>query len=360
MTCHPGPLVAVLLAVSVIPASGAGAQAVDTDSLRRAYRAEAEATARRVAEAATVFANRQLAAERRLAAVAGIGGFDRARDVEATTAIVFEPSEPGAVRVRAVELVAQRAAIDESLRDRLIDLLERQETPRDLRRAIMDGVAAALFSWHPAPTEPDRVTAALRRLARDPDPEVRRLALRVLAAHGDTEARQLLERGLLSPGDALLPPVEAVLLLGLSDPAPHYPVLRRVLARPPDAQTRVAAVRLLAGDAESREQLDRILQDSREALEVRQAALGALAVGDPMGFPHRVLVLVGDEAVPRDLRVRAIKTVEVQRTSRDSRAIGARRQDEFDRRMRQLLADSRDQAVRAAADRYVRRTSSAQ
>ena len=359
MTRHLTPVVAALLVLTVVPNYAAGAQAPDPDSLRRAYRAQAEATSRRVADAAAAFANRQLSAEQRLAAVVGIAGFDRADDVARTVTILFDRAEPEPIRIRAVQLVAATAAGNEPLLIRLLDLAELRAEPVELRRATMVELEGALFSWHPH-TAPDRVTPVLRRLMRDPDAAIRRPALRVLAARGDAEALGVLERGLLTPGGAVVPPGEAVPLLASSDPSRHYAGLRRVLAEPPDLRTRVMAIRLLAGDAGSRALLTRILHGSAEPVEAREAALGALATGDAQGLAERVLPLVSDDAAPRDLRVRTIKTMELLRTTRDHTVIAGRRLDEFDRQMERLAAEARDPGVRAAAGDYLRRTRSPQ
>lgn len=347
---------ATLLVASSTFAAAASAQVIDTDSLRAAYRAQAEETAREVAAAAAVFTNPQLPPAQRLAAVAAVAAFEDEAAVERTIAIVFDPAEPVAVRARAVQLIGSRAAVDHALLIRLLELAAQPDQPLELRRATMVELEAALFSWHAGHDGQDRVLPLLRRLAQDPDPQVRRPALRVLAAHGDDEALRLLEQGLRSPDAALLPPAEAVRLLGLVDPAAHYPVLRQILDRPPDPDTRIAAIRMLAGDAGSRDRITRILLDPAERLVPRQAALAALAAGDPQGFPPLVLPLVGDESAPRDLRLRAITTVELHRTTRDQAALRARRADPFDRRIEQLAETSADAQVRAAATRYLTRT----
>jgi len=88
-----------------------------------------------------------------------------------------------------------------------------------------------------------------------------------------------------------------------------------------------------------------------------QAALGALAAGDPAGLPQNVVPVVADESAPSDLQVRAIKSVEITRTSRDPRVF-ARAPDEFDRVMERLAIRSAAAAVQAAARNYLVRTRS--
>jgi hypothetical protein len=68
---------------------------------------------------------------------------------------------------------------------------------------------------------------------------------------------------------------------------------------------------------------------------------------------------VADEAAPADLRVRAIKAVEITRTSRDPRVVG-RAADEFDRAVERVAERSAVAAVRGAARRYLVRTRATQ
>jgi hypothetical protein len=88
---------------------------------------------------------------------------------------------------------------------------------------------------------------------------------------------------------------------------------------------------------------------------MRQAALGALVAGDPAGLPRHVLPVVGDEAAPLDLRLRALTAVELARTSRDPRVF-ARAADDFDQQMERLSTRSTSTEMRAAARRYLART----
>jgi hypothetical protein len=63
---------------------------------------------------------------------------------------------------------------------------------------------------------------------------------------------------------------------------------------------------------------------------------------------QQALAVVADEAAPVDLRLRAIKVVEIARTSRDPK-VCARAPDEFDGLMERLAEGSPSQAVGEAA-----------
>ncbi len=333
-------------------AGGALGQAVNTDSLRRARRAEIERYRAQAAAAAAVFLDRTRAPAERLAAVRETSGFVEPQQVDGCVAVALNQAEPIAVRVRALQLVGHRVDADTSVAQRVFVIATDTTAPAELRSEAVTQLALASFAL------PQSFVRPLRAAARDPDIRIRRSALRALAGHGDPPTLDMLAAGLSSPTEALLPPSEAVQLLGLKDPAPFYPLLHRLMLQPPDSATRLVAIQLLGRYGPSRGTIALFLRDSKEAPAVRQAALGALAAGDPRGLPQQVLPVVADEAAPLDLRLRAIKAVEVARTSRDPKVF-ARAPDAFDRLMERLAERSPSLAVREAARTYLSRTRSA-
>jgi len=345
-----------LLLLAISPALAAG-QAVNTDSLRNVERAAIERDRVRVASAATIFLDRARPAVARLAAVRGIAAFAEQQHLDGAARVALDSSEPQTIRVRALQLAGHRAGVDTTFSRRLFALVSDSAASADLRLAAVTQLAFALFGSFSAHTQLDSFLAALRAAARDPDIRIRRTALRALAGQGDRPGLSLLQEGLVSPRAALLPPDEAVQLLGLKDPSPFYELLRQLVRQPSDSATRVAAIRLLGGDSTSRDALVQVLRDTREGLAARQAALGALAAGDPRGLPQHAVPVVADEAAPPDLRVLAIKAVEITRTSRDPRVF-ARAPDEFDRVVERLAERAPAGAVRDAARTYLARTRS--
>jgi hypothetical protein len=325
------------------------------DSVRQAYRVQIEQYRRAVAAAAAGFTDAARPEAQRLAAVREIATFDEPEHVDAGVRIAFDPAEPLAVRVRALELVGHQGGADPGLLLRLLAVAADSGTALPLRRAAMAQVEPRLFAFHPGHDGQGAATAALRRIARDPDLHLRRPALRGLGVTGDAEVLRSLESGLRSEGPPPLPAMEAVQVLGMAGPADHFPVLRQVLAESRDADARIAAIHLLGGDGESRGRLAAVLQDAGESLDARTAALGALLAGDPQGFPRHVLPVVGDESAPAELRVRAIKIMEMRRTTRDA-AVLRRQADDFDRTVERVAGASRDADVQAAVRSYLTRT----
>ncbi|HEV2146277.1 MAG TPA: hypothetical protein VGR37_02580 [Longimicrobiaceae bacterium] len=68
--------------------------------------------------------------------------------------------------------------------------------------------------------------------------------------------------------------------------------------------------------------------------------------------------VVADESAPADLRIRAIREMELRRTSRDVAVVVRRQQDAFDALVVRLAERSANLEVRGAAGRYVVRTRS--
>jgi hypothetical protein len=329
-------------------------QAVNADSIRGAQQTQVTRYRAQVADAARVFLDGSRTASDRLDAVRDLPSFLEQQQLAGGLRVALAANEPSAIRVRALQLLGD---IDESalVARRIAAIALDAGAPGDVRAEAVRQLAARSFELEGKPPE---IVAALRSGARDPDIEVRRTALRALAGHSDTVALRLLRAGLESPANAPLPPAEAVTLLGLANPSPHFDLFNRIMTQSPDSQARAAAVGLLGAHDRSRVQLVVILRNPREPSLVRHAALGALGAGDPANFAEYVLPVVADEAAPVELRLRGIAFLEMSRTSRDP-GIFARAADDFDRLMVRLRDRSPSSRIRSAAQTYLARTRSA-
>jgi HEAT repeat protein len=274
----------------------------------------------------------------------------RGRPVVSRNSKDRDRNESPAIRTRALQLVGDRVQTDTSFGKDVAGIVLDTNEPGSLRSEGVIQLSRSSFSMH---DQPSQFVAALRLVASDPDPQIRRHAIRALA---DKEVLRMLESG-LETGSSPLPPSEAATLLGLVDPAPYFDLFRKLEPQPPDQATRLVAIRRLARDQQSRGALGKILRDRNESAEARDAALSALAAGDPSGFPSAVVEVISDESEPVDLRIKAIKAVEISRTSRDPKIYG-RSADAFDRAVERLAASSPNAAVQQAARIFLDRTKS--
>jgi hypothetical protein len=158
----------------------------------------------------------------------------------------------------------------------MLDVLRDKEQPIEVRFAALQSLGAAGFSSPDFAAIQGDYIAALREVATDADPEMRRRALGILAREKDGFALKKLLDGLKNPAEALLPPEKALQLLGSDIHTDAYPVAREILKNPPNPTARREALRLLASDASSAPTFESILQDKKETPEIRQISAAAL------------------------------------------------------------------------------------
>jgi HEAT repeat protein len=322
--------------------------------MRAAQQAEIERHRTQVSAGAARFLDRSNPVNERLSAVEDSPGFIEPEQVASAILIVTDPNQPAAIRIRALQLVGDRLQSDTSFTRQVAAIVMSSGASEPLRSEAVLQLAHSSFDIHHRPVEH---VEALRIGARDRDLRVRRAAIRALAGHGDEVVLQMLAAELDSAPGTSLPPSETASLLGLKDPAPFYPLLSRLLRQAPDSATRLVAIRLLAGHQPSRGAITRILRDRRESDSARHAALGAVAAGDPKELPMLLVPVVADEGEPVDLRVRAIKAVEISRTSRDPKVF-TRSPDDFDTLMERLAATSPNAAIQQSSRAFLARTRS--
>jgi hypothetical protein len=316
--------------------------------------AEIEARQQQSAQAARVFADRSRPEQERAAAARGVDAFLSPEDVSAVSRVFLDRSESPLVRSLALSRIGHAIDRNPALLTEILSLAGSPQTPEVLRDQAAAALADLSFSSLSIRERSAEILPALRSLTRDPDEDLRRLAFGILAAHGDDFAQQRLIECLRSPGTSPLPPQECVRLLGLQLHGDAYPILHQILLRPPDEATRVEAIRLLGGYAESRQQLLGILNSRSESGAARMAALGTLHANDPEHFSAIALPVIRDESAAPELRIYGIQAV------RHRRATAAREQRKlaeaaaFDDAVREVARTSKSEAVRRAALEYLR------
>jgi hypothetical protein len=208
-------------------------------------------------------------------------------------------------RVAALNRLGSAACDDPDVFAGTIGLLRDTATPLPVRLAALGALQAASFSAASFGARRPTYLAALRAIARDPEPELRQRVLGLLAREGDGRVQQLLLAGLEDPAQALVPPEKALQLLSYDPKAEAYPMARRIVAHPPNAEAKREALRLLAADAKSVTTFERILTDKSELVDIRQLAATALQAL----APDRLQTLA------RDIVLDAGESPELQATS---------------------------------------------
>ena len=182
------------------------------------------------------------------------------------------------VKDRVAALAAIPLAVtenDENLQA-VLDVLRNQSEPVEVRLAALQSLAAAAFSVVAFESCRSDYIATLREVADDPDPEIRQRVLGILSREKDGFAQKRLLEGLKNPAKALVPPAKALQLLSYDVHAEAYAVARAVVSKPPNADARREALRLLAADATSAPLFEKLLRDKNELREIRQISASAL------------------------------------------------------------------------------------
>ena len=158
----------------------------------------------------------------------------------------------------------------------MLAVLDSKDEPVKVRLAALQSLQAASFSVLAFESARGDYIATLRKVAEDPDPELRQRVLGLLAREKDGFAQKKLLDGLRNPDKALLPPEKALQLLSYDVHAEGYSAARDIVKKPPNEAARREALRLLAADATAAPLFEKLLRDKNELREIRQIAASAL------------------------------------------------------------------------------------
>jgi hypothetical protein len=187
-------------------------------------------------------------------------------------------SDKETVKARVAAMAEVPLAVCESDKDlqSMLSVLRDQAQPIEVRLAALQSLQAATFSVVAFESCRSDYIATLRKVATDPDLEMRQRVLGILAREKDGFAQRKLLDGLENPDKALVPPEKALQLLSYDIHAEAYPVARKIVNNPPNEDAKLEALRLLAADAKSAPVFEKLLRDKNETAEIRQVSAAAL------------------------------------------------------------------------------------
>jgi HEAT repeat protein len=187
-----------------------------------------------------------------------------------------------------------------------LSVLRNTAEPVEVRLAALQALQAASFSTVAFESSRGDYIATLRKVAADPDPELRQRVLGILAREKDGFAQKKLLEGLRDPGKALVPPEKALQLLSYDVHAEAYPLARTIVNKPPNADAKREALRLLAADAASAPMFEQILRDKSEPADVRQISAGALQALQPETLQAVAREIVLDTSEQDDIQATSL------------------------------------------------------
>jgi hypothetical protein len=179
-------------------------------------------------------------------------------------------------RCAALAEIAENVIADRDTFKSVLALITDPEADSVLRNNAMSTLQAATFD--PDAFAPYRTSylAALRKLRKDGDDEIRKRAFGILARENDADTQAVLLEGLNTPDKALLPPEKALQLLSYDTHAGAYDIARGIVDKAPNPLARREAFRVLAADARSTDLFEKVLRDRNETMPIRQLAASSL------------------------------------------------------------------------------------
>jgi HEAT repeat protein len=212
------------------------------------------------------------------------------------------------VKERVAALAEAPLMVCESDKDlqAMLKVLANKDEPVRVRLAALQSLQAASFSVIAFESCRGDYLATLRKIADDPDPELRQRALGLLARENDGFAEKKLIEGLRNPEKALIPPEKALQLLSYDVHSEAYPIAREIVSKPPNDDARREALRLLAADASAAPLFEKLLQDKKELREIRQIAASALHALKPEKLQEHARKILLDKSDYDDIKATSL------------------------------------------------------
>jgi len=228
--------------------------------------------------------------------------------VLAQAAMAIATSPQKTVKQRVAAMAEVPLAVCESDKDlqKTLKVLSNKDEPIEVRLAALQSLQAASFSVVAFESCRSDYIATLRKVATDPDPELRQRVLGILAREKDRFVQKKLLEGLQNPEKALVPPEKALQLLSYDVHAEAYSAARAILDNPPSATAKREALRLLAADASAAPMFEKVLRDKDEMAENRQISASALQALKPERLQTLAREMLLDQSEHDDIQATSL------------------------------------------------------
>lgn len=220
--------------------------------------------------------------------------------------VALDSKRPAEERIAAFVAIGSDIYTDEKKREQALAVLRDTAESMPVRQAVLSAFQAGSFSVNEFNMAQPQYFEALRAIAADVDYDLRQRVLGILSRAQDGYTQKLLLDGLKHPKKALLPPEKALQLLSYDVHAEAYPVARAILKAPPNPIAKREALRLLAADASSVPEFERLLSSKDEPLEIRQLCASALHTLAPKALQSMARSIVLDDDEDEELRATSL------------------------------------------------------
>lgn len=304
------------------------------------YRQSVLEELRKASAAETPARRESLTRGARMSAPAGAGA-----TAEAVSTLQDRNGDPKerALALRRLPIDADDGA--QRIDELLAILADRTEAPQVRQAALLGMQRAAFLAPLFAPRRPEFLNI-LRSMADDPDPGLREDVLDVLASYKDEYAQRRLLEGLEDPAKELVRPGKAIQFLGYDIHAGQFPILRKLAVESPEPEVKHEALRLLAGDPESKTLFTSLLSNRSADPRSRALSVIGLQLLDPSAFEQTAKKIVMDDSEDAGLRATSLGAL----THFDDYQT-VRQVPEFSRKVHSLQS-APSESLRSAAARY--------
>ncbi len=200
-----------------------------------------EKEAQKTRKAIEVYFNESKSIEDRLKAFQVCGTFTEENDIQRALNIYNSSKESSKIKAAAILGLIHYAGQNETFLDGLIELLNEKEQTEIVKDAILTVLQANTFSSEYMGSKQPAYTNALRNLITSGGKSNKSRAVEFLALKKDEYAQRLLTEGLQGVAEGLetsqseiVKPEVAIQLLSYDLHADHYPLLRKIVANPPN------------------------------------------------------------------------------------------------------------------------------
>jgi HEAT repeat protein len=231
------------------------------------------------------------------------------RSSKTAMSVATSARKPVADRVAALaEVPLAVCETDENLQA-MLGILSNKDEAIEVRLAALQSLQAASFSVIAFESCRSDYIATLRKVATDPDPELRQRILGILARENDGFAQKKLLEGLQDSTKALVSPEKALQLLGYDPHAEAYSIAREIVDKPPSTNAKREALRLLAADTTAAPLFEKILRDKDEVAEIRQISASALQAIKPDKLQEHAREILLDTSEFDDIQATSLTAI---------------------------------------------------
>lgn len=231
------------------------------------------------------------------------------KSIDKAISILKSDGHDVAARVLALSRLLEAISLDEALIKYVLQLLENQNEPADLRKEALRTIETLSFTSPIFPSVKPDIIQVFRGLITDPVHEIRVDIIAYLAKFKDEFIQRVLIQGLQRPDEAVVQENIAVHFLGYDIHAGIYPLLQKIARSSSNNESRSEALYLLAGDPQAKKLLIDTFKNKRERFDIRKNSLIALKSQSLDDFIEIAQNTVMDEQESENIRAISLNAI---------------------------------------------------